>query len=90
LNVPKYDFNWQIVYRPSTPIRIPKGAKLHVDAHYNNGTSNKFNPNPNQTVYIGRMTWEEMMAPFFGILADTAANQRTVLKPGQFVLDSGA
>ena len=90
LNVPKYDFNWQIVYRPVAPIRIPKGAKLHVDAHYNNATSNKFNPNPSQTVYIGRMTWEEMMAPFFGILADPALNQRTVLKPGQFVLDSGA
>jgi len=30
------------------------------------------------------------MAPFFGILVDPAVNQRTVLKPGQFVLDSGA
>ena len=90
LIVPKYDFNWQIVYRPAAPIRIPKGVKLHVDAHYNNATSNKFNPNPNQTVYIGRMTWEEMMAPFFGILVDPGLNQRTVLKPGQFVLDSGA
>ncbi len=90
LNVPKYDFNWQIVYRPQTTIRIPKGAKLHVDAHYNNGTSNKFNPNPNQTVYIGRMTWEEMMAPFFGILVPRDVEAASVLKRGNFVLDGGA
>lgn len=90
LNVPRYDFNWQIVYQPMKPIRIPKGAKLHVEAHFNNATTNKFNPNPNQTVYIGRMTWEEMMAPFFGILVDATINPGTVLKPGRFVLDSGA
>ena len=35
-----------------------EGREAHVDAHDNNATSNKFNPNPNQTVYIGRMTWE--------------------------------
>ena len=88
--MPKYDFNWQIVYRPQTTIRIPRGAKLHVDAHYNNGTSNKFNPNPNQTVYIGRMTWEEMMAPFFGIVVPRDVDAASVLKRGNFVLDGGA
>src|SRR5258705_1512765 len=50
-------------HRPVTPIRIPKGAELHVDAHYNNATANKINSNPNQTLYISRMTWEETMAP---------------------------
>jgi len=90
LNVPKYDFNWQIVYQPMQPIRIPKGVKLHVDAHYNNSTSNKFNPDPNRTVYIGRMTWEEMMAPFFGIIVPRNVNAGTVLKRGNFVLDAGA
>jgi len=90
LNVPRYDFNWQIVYQPIKPIRIPKGAKLHVDAHYNNSTSNRFNPDPKRTVYIGRMTWEEMMAPFFGILVPKDVDGATVLKRGNFVLDGGA
>jgi hypothetical protein len=90
LDVPKYDFNWQIVYQPLKPIRIPKGVKLYVEAHFNNGTSNKFNPNPNQTVYIGRMTWEEMMAPFFGVLVDRDVNAATVLKPGDFIVNAGA
>ena len=32
LNVPHYDFNWQITYRAATPIFIPKGTRLKIDA----------------------------------------------------------
>jgi hypothetical protein len=87
LNVPKYDFNWQLLYQPAKPIRIPKGTKLHVDAHYDNSTANKSNPNPNRTVYLGRMTWEEMMAPFFGILIDKDADPTTIVKLGKYLKD---
>ena len=80
LNVPKYDFNWQIVYNPVQPIFIPKGTKLHVDAIYDNSTLNKFNPNPTRTVYPGRMTWEEMMSPFFAVMIDGKTDPRTVLR----------
>jgi hypothetical protein len=80
LNVPKYDFNWQLVYQPREPIFVPKGTRIRIDAHYDNSTANKFNPNPNSTVYPGRMTWEEMMAPFFGVLIDSNTDPRTVLK----------
>jgi hypothetical protein len=31
LSVPNYDFNWQLGY--NTSVKIPKGTKLHVDAH---------------------------------------------------------
>src|SRR5207249_8579674 len=89
LNVPKYDFNWQILYRPAKPVRIPKGTKMHVDAHYNNSTSNKFNPNPNRTVYQGRMTWEEMFAPFFGILIDMKTDPTKILKLGPGAREGG-
>lgn len=81
LNVPKYDFNWQLIYQPSKPIFIPKGTLLYVDATFDNSTANKFNPNPNQTVYAGRMTWEEMMAPFFGVIVDGKTDPNKVLKP---------
>jgi hypothetical protein len=89
LDVPKYDFNWQMLYQPRKPIRVPKGTKMHVDAHYNNSTSDKFNPNPNRTVYLGRMTWEEMMAPFFGILIDMQTNPSKVIKLGRFAVQGG-
>jgi hypothetical protein len=77
LNVPHYDFNWQLGY--STSINVPKGTKLHVDAHYDNSVNNKFNPNPNKTVYYGEMTWEEMMFPFFGVVVDKDTDPRKVM-----------
>jgi hypothetical protein len=91
LNVPKYDFNWQIVYNPTKPIFAPKGTRLYVDAHFNNSTTNKFNPDPNRTVYRGRMTWEEMMSPFFAVIADAKTDAKTILKlRGQTRIDNGA
>jgi hypothetical protein len=39
-------------------------------------------------VYLGRMTWEEMMAPFFGVLIDKDTDPTTVIKLGRFVRDS--
>jgi hypothetical protein len=80
LNVPHYDFNWQLAYEPAAPIDMPKGTKLIVNAHYDNSANNKFNPDPNRTVYYGNMTWEEMMAPFFGVIVPRNVDPKTVLK----------
>jgi hypothetical protein len=90
LNVPKYDFNWQLVYQPAKPVFLPKGTKIRIDAHYDNSPANKFNPNPNSTVYPGRMTWEEMMAPFFGVIVDSQTDPATVLKIRQGTVGDGA
>jgi len=77
LNVPRYDFNWQIGYNAA--IRVPKGTKLRVDAHFDNSPNNKFNPNPNKTVYFGQMTWEEMMTPFFGVVVNGDAEESKLI-----------
>jgi len=78
LNVPHYDFNWQLGY--NTSLRIPAGTKLRVDAHFDNSANNKFNPNPNKTVYYGQMTWEEMMYQFFGVVVDKNADVSKLIK----------
>jgi len=83
LSVPKYDFNWQLQYMLAEPLRVPKGSKLYVQSHFNNSVSNKYNPNPNRTVYNGNMTWEEMNAPFMAILVDMKTDPKTVLKREQ-------
>jgi hypothetical protein len=36
LNVPKYNFEWQLGYEVAQPIKVTKGTKLHVDVHYDN------------------------------------------------------
>jgi hypothetical protein len=79
LNVPRYDFNWQLAYNVAQPIRVPKGTKLVVTAHYDNSANNKFNPDPNKTVYYGDMTWEEMMFPFFSVVVDQGADASKIL-----------
>ncbi|HYL77608.1 MAG TPA: thiol-disulfide isomerase [Bryobacteraceae bacterium] len=77
LNIPRYDFNWQIGY--NTSIKVPKGTKLRVDAHFDNSVNNKFNPNPNRTVYYGQMTWEEMMSPFFGVVVSASGDAAKIV-----------
>jgi hypothetical protein len=80
LNVPRYDFNWQLVYDLAKPIPIPKGTRLVVTAHYDNSANNKFNPDPGKTVYYGDMTWEEMMVPFFSVIVNRDVDPRSVIR----------
>jgi hypothetical protein len=80
LNVPRYDFNWQLAYDLAKPIKVPKGTKLEVTAHFDNSVNNKFNPDPNQTVYYGDMTWEEMMYPFFSVVVEKGVDPNKILK----------
>ncbi len=80
LNVPRYDFNWQLGYDLVKPIKIPKGTHIKVTAHFDNSANNKFNPDPNQTVYYGDMTWEEMMFPFFSVTVDKGKDAGKVIK----------
>jgi hypothetical protein len=80
LNVPHYDFNWQLGYDLAQPVHIPKGTKLVVTAHYDNSVNNKFNPDSNKTVYYGDMTWEEMMFPFFSVVVDQGVDPRGLIQ----------
>jgi hypothetical protein len=80
LSVPHYDFNWQLGYELATPLKIPKGSKITSETHYDNSVNNKFNPDPNQTVYYGNMTWEEMNTAFFGIVVDKSVDPTKVVK----------
>ena len=74
LNVPRYDFNWQLGYQLAQPLKIPKGTKLEVTGHYDNSVNNKFNPDPSRWVYQGFQSWEEMMAPNLGFILDRDAD----------------
>ncbi len=64
LSVPRWDFNWQNVYRFEEPLKLPKGAKLHSVAHWDNSTNNALNPDAKKSVRFGLQTWDEMMVGF--------------------------
>jgi hypothetical protein len=79
LHVPRYDFDWQIGYDAASPILMPKGTKVRVDAHFDNSPAKRGNPDPTVDVVGGTQTWEEMMNPWFGILIDAKANPTRVM-----------
>jgi hypothetical protein len=82
LHVPNYQFHWQLGYH--TSVKVPRGTKLHVDAHFDNSANNKLNPDPNRTVYYGEMSWEEMMGAFFGVVVDKDTDTRYILHMTRF------
>ncbi len=65
LDVPRYDFNWQLRYQLTEPKLMPKGTKLKCVAHFDNSEENMVNPDPTVDVTWGDQTWEEMMIGFF-------------------------
>jgi peroxiredoxin len=64
LSVPRYDFNWQSVYRPEQALDLPTGTKIECTAHFDNSEKNPNNPDPKKRVFWGEQTWEEMMIGF--------------------------
>lgn len=67
LNVPRYDFNWQLIYRPAGEKHLPKGTKIECTARFDNSANNRNNPDPSATVRFGEQSWEEMMIGFFDV-----------------------
>ncbi|MEW6126973.1 MAG: DUF3471 domain-containing protein [Acidobacteriota bacterium] len=65
LSVPRYDFNWQTMYRFAKPVVVPKGARMMVTAHFDNSERNKYNPDPTRFVRFGDPTYDEMMIGYF-------------------------
>jgi peroxiredoxin len=65
LDIPRYDFNWQNVYRFVEPKFVPEGSQLKCVAYFDNSEDNPANPDPTIAVRWGEQTWEEMMVGFF-------------------------
>ncbi len=70
LQVPRYDFNWQLLYQFKNPLFLPKGTRLDCVAHFDNSAKNKYNPDPTKEVRWGDQTWEEMMIGWFDYILD--------------------
>jgi peroxiredoxin len=65
LDVPKYDFNWQLRYEFAEPKRIPKGTVVKCTASFDNSVRNPNNPDATKQVTWGQQSWDEMMIGFF-------------------------
>jgi hypothetical protein len=65
LDVPRYDFNWQLWYLLKEPKLVPKGSRMVCTAYFDNSADNPANPDPTKTVTWGEQTWDEMMFGFY-------------------------
>jgi len=65
LDVPNYDFNWQLRYDYAEPKFMPKGTKVICTGHFDNSADNPRNPNPDEKVTFGLQSWEEMMVGYY-------------------------
>jgi peroxiredoxin len=61
LDVPAYDFNWQLPYQLAAPLTLPRGTRLVYTAWYDNSPGNPANPDATKTVRWGPQTFDEMM-----------------------------
>lgn len=65
LEVPSYDFDWQLSYVAEDPIPVEPGMVLRGRAWYDNSAENPRNPDPTVAVDYGEQSFDEMMFGFF-------------------------
>ncbi len=68
LDVPLWDFDWQLDYVLAEPLRLPRGTVLRAIAAYDNSPDNPYNPDPTQEVYFGIQTDDEMMIGYYDVV----------------------
>lgn len=73
LDVPAYDFNWQLKYHPREWVPVKKGDRIRVTSWFDNSPNNKYNPDPAKEVRWGDQSDSEMLFGFFDFVvpADT-------------------
>lgn len=65
MEVPSYDFNWQLQYKLAEPITLPVGSRIRFTAWFDNSDKNPANPDPKATVKWGQQTYEEMNIGYY-------------------------
>ncbi len=87
LDVPNYDFNWQLKYLLAEPKLLPRGTTILCTATYDNSEDNLVNPDPTKTVRWGDQSWEEMMIGFFDTVPVGTVARNELLKSKNVKVD---
>ena len=76
LDIPHYDFNWQLSYEYKQPKFVTAGSKMRVTAVFDNSVFNKANPDPEKEVKWGPQTDDEMLIGYVEYVGPVAAGGR--------------
>jgi hypothetical protein len=80
LNVPRYNWRWQLWYNLAQPIALPKGTRIECTEHFDNSKGNKENPDPNKTVTWGQQSYDEMMVCMVNVAFKSSITTKQLLK----------
>jgi tetratricopeptide (TPR) repeat protein len=77
IHIPRWNLNWQAVFRLATPEFLPSGTTIVMRYRYDNSSENVANPNsPPQRVTAGNRAVDEMAHLWLQVLPDAATNER--------------
>jgi hypothetical protein len=79
LRVPRYNYQWQVIYVRDKPLKLPKGSRIDVSASWDNSANNRFNPDPTKTVRSGQQAWDEMLVSILGVTVDRKVDPGKIL-----------
>ncbi len=75
IHIPRWDLNWQAVFRFAQPESLPRGTTIAMRYRYDNSTDNIANPNnPPQRVRGGNRAVDEMAHLWLQVLPVAAAD----------------
>jgi mono/diheme cytochrome c family protein len=78
--VKNWNFHWHERYSFASPLRLPKGTIIHVNAFYDNSADNPSNPNqPPKLVKYGNNLTDEMVSAMLEVVADSQADLKSLL-----------
>ena len=88
LNVPRFSFNWQLMYVLAEPVHLPAGTVVHYTATYNNSRTNRLvtrYDTPDRAVGNGERTVDEMMTGYVMYTDDSEHLNLTLDRSGHAV-----
>lgn len=81
IRIPRWDLNWQGVYRVKEPVFLPAGTVISMRYHYDNSADNVRNPNkPPKRVTAGNAATDEMGHLWLQVLPVGQGDQRAALQ----------
>ena len=81
LEVPRYDFYWQLQYYLAEPLTLPRGTEVVCRARFDNSPNNPRNPDASKEVRWGDQSWEEMMVGTVEVAIPAAMNVIDLYRP---------
>ncbi len=85
LDIPRYDFNWQLGYQFNEPLLVRAGSTLRVKGWFDNSTENPANPDATKLVRWGPQTDDEMLIGYveYYLPNETPETRSAGLNPGR-------